>query len=109
MRIWHEQLILKLCRQHLLAVWREGLGAYKIITEKRTDLSYYKHPATQEFKDCTEALHQRLSLIRQEMLNRGYNPKELPELISFGGQVKEWQSIDEQINLIKSKGCKCNI
>lgn len=35
MRIWHESLIPKLCRQHLLAMWREGLGAYKIITENK--------------------------------------------------------------------------
>jgi len=37
------------------------------------------------------------------------NPKELPERIEFGGQYKEWQTLEQQIERIKEKGCECLI
>ncbi|MHA2330232.1 MAG: pyrimidine dimer DNA glycosylase/endonuclease V, partial [Candidatus Hodarchaeales archaeon] len=43
MRIWDISLIEFLCDKHLLAVWREGLGAYSIITNNKK--GYSKHPA----------------------------------------------------------------
>ena len=58
MRIWHEQLIPHLCKQHLLACWREALGAYSIITKNKR--GYRNHPATQEFIDAPYALWLRL-------------------------------------------------
>lgn len=113
MRIWSEQLIPKLCQKHLCAMWREGLGAYKIIIENRTDLSYWKHPATQEFVNDVGALWSRLKMIRDEMLKRGYNPKELP-LFHYNEpirkqSIKMWQTLEQQIEILKSKGCKCNV
>lgn len=107
MRIWHEKLIPCLCRNHILGVWREALGAYKIITEGK--LGYRFHPATKEFLECPEALHYRLRVIREEMLRRGYNPKELPELVEFGGVVREWQTLEEQVEVLRGKGCECNL
>lgn len=111
MRIWHEQLIPKLCQKHLCAMWREGLGAYKIITENRTDLAYWKHPATQEFVDAPKNLHIRLFLVREEMFKRGYHPKELPFLYQGDSteEIKPWQTLDEQIAILKLKGCKCKV
>lgn len=109
MRIWHEQLIPKLCQKHLCGFWREALGAYKIITEFRTDLAYYKHPATQEFVNCPEVLWNRLKLVREEALKRGYNFKELPKYVEFGGTVNEWQPLEEQIQILHNKGCNCKI
>lgn len=107
MRIWHEQLIPKLCSKHLVAVWREALGAYKIITENKK--GYRNHPATQEFVEAPEALHARLTQIKQEADNRNYNFKTVPDKVSFGGSIKEWQSLEEQTTHLKSKLCKCNI
>lgn len=107
MRIWHEQLVPKLCRQHLLALWRESLGCYKIITEGKS--GYRNHPATQEFIDSPVALWNRLSVIRSEMLARGWNPKPLPKLVNKHGAVKERQSLNEQIARLKEKGCNCNV
>jgi uncharacterized protein (TIGR02328 family) len=107
MRIWHEDLIPGLCRQHLLAVWREALGAYKIITENKQ--GYRNHPATQEFIHSPELLHKRLRVIRNEMIRRGYHPKELPELVTFGGDIREWENKEQQINKIKSKNCNCKV
>lgn len=109
MRVWHQDLIPKLCSRHLVAVHREARGAYKIITEKRTDLSYHKHPATQEFIECPEALHKRMQAVCDEADKRGYNFQRPPELVVFGGEVKEWQSLEQQIEVLKSKNCKCNI
>lgn len=109
MRIWHEELIPKLCRQHLLAVWREGLGCYKIITENKK--GYRNHPATQEFANSPQALYRRLAIIRVEMLQRGYHPKELPPVPPYESfeDKKEWQTLDEQITWLKAKGCLCKI
>jgi uncharacterized protein (TIGR02328 family) len=116
MRIWHEQLIPKLCRQHLLACWREGLGCYKIITENKK--GYRNHPAVKEFEDAPSKLWERLASIRHEMINRGYNPKHLPPQFTFDEngkatlipeKIKEWQDLKTQIEWLKTKKCNCSI
>lgn len=136
MRIWNEELIPKLCRQHLLAVWREGLGAYKIITENKK--GYRNHPAVKEFRHNKGELTNRLIHIRVEMKKRGYNPKPYPwhkgkrtycswnengqehgyyldEAISTSVVINTehaytpWQTLEEQIAVLKRKGCDCNI
>lgn len=107
MRIWHENLIPILCRQHLLAVWREALGCYNIVTSDKK--GYRNHPATKEFLDCPQALHDRLQVIRAEMLKRGYKPKELPERIQKVGNVKQWETYEAQVIKLKAKGCECKI
>jgi len=110
MRIWHEKLIPKLCQKHLCALWREGLGCYKIITEDKK--GYRNHPATKEFEKAPEKLLIRLHKTRNEMLRRGYNPKMIDGYEfakSLNEEVKEWQTLEEQIELLKAKNCKCNI
>jgi len=91
-------------------MWREGLGAFKIITENRTDLAYYKHPATQEFVGAPMALWNILLWVKLEMERRGYHPKELPTRPEkMTGTVKPWQSLEEQIEHLKTKQCKCQL
>lgn len=108
MRIWHEKLIPVLCRQHLLAVWREGLGCLKIVMEGKQ--GYRNHPATQEFIDAPFALYQRLCAIREEMVRRGYHPKNIPVYTyPLRNNVIEWEDLDTQIEKIKSKGCGCRL
>ena len=112
MRIWHEALIPRLCRQHLLAMWREGLGAYSIITNDKK--GYRNHPALKEFERCPNLLAQRLQAVRAEMLRRGYHPKEAPapdpaQLPGEQAQYHEWQSLQEQIQLLQAKGCDCRV
>lgn len=112
MRIWHEKLIPKLCRQHLLACWREGLGAYNIITENKK--GYRNHPAVKEFENAPQALWHRLFQIRFEMQKRGYNPKQLPytpnKLTDMKyTDIKQWQTLEEQIEVLKSKKCDCKV
>lgn len=110
MRIWHERLIPKLCRQHLLATWREGLGAYKIITEEKK--GYRNHPAVREWEDCHYCLLERLYQIREEMIRRGYHPKELPYVDNLLTIIdrhyhKPWQTFEEQVQVLQSKNCQC--
>jgi hypothetical protein len=89
-------------------MWREGLGAYKILTEGKK--GYSNHPAVKEFSENHLELKNRLWLVRQEMLKRGYHPKPLPDArMKYGGEVKEWQTLEEQIEVLRAKGCKCNI
>lgn len=119
MRIWHQKLISKLCRQHLLAVWREGLGCYKIVCNPEIK-GYRKHPAVKEFEYSPMILMERLELIRDEMISRGYHPKSLPGYPPAGipwydgGYIgkhgyKPWQSYNKQLQLLKSKNCDCKI
>lgn len=111
MRIWHEELIPKLCQKHLCAMWREGLGCYKIVTCQVSGGSYKNHPAVKEFENDTIELIRRLCLVREEMLSRGYNPKELKldNIFTSSEVFKPWQTLEEQIEIIKKKGCKCKI
>ena len=108
MRILHEQLIPNLCQKHLCAMWCEGLGAYKIITENKK--GYRNHPATQEFIDAPLALWHRLLQVKLEMEYRGYHPKEIPpKPQNSTGSINLWQTLEEQIQILKDKKCKCNI
>lgn len=112
MRIWHEKLIPILCRQHLLADWRETRYAYFVITEGWKGYSH--HPAVRQFENNPNELHRILGIIYREMLSRGYNPKPIPALKpnSMGmyfGQIKEWQNLNQQIEIMKAKNCKCRV
>ena len=91
-------------------MWREGLGAYKIIIEGKQ--GYRNHPATQEYINAPHALYGVLALVRDEMLKRGYHPKEMPvqpQISTNIENIKPWQSIEEQLAILKAKGCKCEV
>ncbi len=52
----------------------------------------------------------RLLDIRKEMLARGYHPKDLPKIFPVGKiNNMEWQSLAEQIAVLKAKGCDCKV
>lgn len=107
MRIWHQDLIPKLCRQHLLAMWREGLGCYKIVNGEVDGGSYKKHPAVREFSHAPQYLWVRLKKVREEMLRRGYHPKDLPVYNFSPLSPTPWQTLEEQIAILKAKNCDC--
>lgn len=113
MRAWHKSLIPKLCRIHLIATWRETLGMYSIIINNKK--GYSRHPATQEYINCPDKLWDYLHLLREEMLRRGYKPKELPpKPPATSNEPKEWQTLEEQIERLKEKRqtiliCRCDI
>ena len=110
MRIWHEKLIPKLCQKHLCAMWREGLGCYKIITENKK--GYRNHPATKEWENAPHHLRERIHCVYLEMIARGYKPKQMPPVSATmltGEVIKEWQTLEQQIEILKAKGCKCKV
>lgn len=108
MRIWHEQLISKLCQKHLNAAWNEGNTVYGIITCEKVIVDgkpyrkyctkcgakndgtkkcekcgkrldgYFYHPAVKEFENAPHFLRARLNVIFLEMIHRGYHPKAMP-------------------------------
>ncbi len=93
-------------------MWREGLGAYSIIVNGKK--GYRNHPAVKEFEGCPNLLAERLQAVRGEMIRRGYHPKEGPEV--DGGRVeeerrryREWQSLEEQVERLREKGCECEV
>lgn len=90
-------------------MWREGLGCYKIITENKK--GYRNHPAVKEFENASISLWFRLKRIQEEMFDRGYHPKEMPKLSLARGieNPKEWQTYNEQVEILKAKGCKCKV
>lgn len=116
MRIWDKKLIPYLCRRHLVAMWREGLGAYKIVTTNTK--AYRNHPAVVEFLCAPDLLYERLELVRAEMIRRGYNPKQMPkqkktkfmdDIQVSWNKAKTWQTIEEQLEVLHQKGCTCMI
>lgn len=94
-------------------MWRESLGCYKILTEDKK--GYRSHPAVKEFENNVYLLWERLLLVRNEMMNRGYNPKPIPRFLFKNYNSFEdtgyypWQTLEEQIEILKNKHCKCNI
>ena len=91
-------------------MWREGLGMWKILTEDKK--GYRNHPATKEFEDYTGNLWWRLYYIHKEMMKRGYKPKDVPTCDSryrYNKHLVEWQTLEEQIEVLKAKGCKCRV
>ena len=61
-------------RQGLLAVWREGLLAKKVLTGKTK--GYKNHPQLKRFKNSeypVQVINQYLSAVYLESLTRGYH------------------------------------
>lgn len=90
-------------------MWREALGCYNIVTSDKK--GYRNHPATKEFIGHSSYLWHVLHRTRTEMLKRGYNPKQMPMYCSIVGDsdYEPWQTLDEQIKVLSTKGCKCRL
>ena len=47
------------------------------------------------------------------MISRGYNPKKIPDLNRFPDrkcwEVVPWQTLEQQIEVLKGKHCNCKI
>jgi len=52
-----------------------------------------------------------LTKVREEMLKRGYHPKklELGNIFTSSSSYTPWQTLEQQIEILKAKGCKCNV
>jgi hypothetical protein len=99
----------KLCRQHLLGEWREALGVWSVINNNKK--GYSRHPEILRWINNTEGLYNKLKEIRNEMLRRGYSPKEIPQPVKalVNGKFELVNTIEEQIINIRNKGCECSV
>ena len=109
MRIWDIPPS-KLCTKHLLGEHRELHAIWNILTQNKS--GYSKHPETLRWKGKLAALYLRHEELVKEMLSRKYNHKtELDRKYATGNlsQNQFVNTYDEQIVILKNKGCKCKI
>lgn len=109
MRIWDIPPS-KLCTKHLLGEHRELHAIWNILTQNKS--GYSKHPETLRWKGKLGALYLRHEELVKEMHSRKYNHKtELVRKYATGNlsQNQFVNTYDEQINILKNKGCKCKI
>jgi hypothetical protein len=109
MRIWdiHPG---KLCRNHLLGEHNELHAMWNIITRNRK--GYSNHPETRRWRGKLKALFYVHEAIVQEMQSRGYSHKSpLDKKLAMGKRVQDEfvDPIERQIELLKQRGCCCDI
>lgn len=112
MRVWDQMDPRLLCRQHLLAQWREALGLWSIVAGGKR--GYRDHPETGRWIGREPALYLLLNRTRLAMLERGWGPKPLPPRIHDEHQLDsgvldcppQW---DDQLAVLRSKGCACRV
>jgi hypothetical protein len=109
MRIWdiHPE---RLCRNHLLGEHNELHAMWNIITQNRK--GYSNHPETRRWKGKLKALFYVHEALVQEMQARGYHHKSpLDKKLARGRKVQDEfvDPIERQIELLKQKGCCCDM
>lgn len=111
MRVWDISPSL-LCDKHLLGEHREIHAIWNIITQNKK--GYSKHPEVLRWKDSIFYLNDRHNFIVFELYKRGFKHKS-DLIISFNDYIVRSKPpnlitpISEQIKLLNSKPCKCNI
>ena len=109
MRIWDVSPI-KLCKNHLLGEHRELHAIWAVITENKK--GYSRHPETIRWVGKLGALYLRHELLVKEMERRGYNHHSPLDKKSAIGKSKQDVFVDnpvKQIQILKQKGCKCQV
>jgi len=109
MRIWDIPPE-KLCRNHLLGEHSELHGIWTILTEGRQ--GYANHPEVIRWRGKLKALYRKHEEIVSEMLARGYmhNSRLDPQLAAGSGyQVEFVDSVEEQVRILREKGCDCRV
>ena len=109
MRIW-DLSPERLCRNHLLGEHRELHALWNILTQEKK--GYKNHPETLRWKGKLKALFSRHEALATEMKKRGYNHQSFlnPDLAEGESTQREKiQSIEEQIRLLRKKGCDCRL
>ncbi len=109
MRIW-DLAPSELCRQHLLGEHRELHAMWTVITENKK--GYSKHPETLRWKGKLKALFNRHERLVGEMKKRGYQHKSpLDARFATGAAIQTdfIDTIENQIENIRSKKCECKV
>ena len=109
MRIWDIPAN-KLCMKHLLGEHSELHGLWNILTQNKS--GYSRHPETLRWKGKLAALYLRHEELVIELKKRNYQHKsDLNRVFATGLSIQEEfvYSYDEQLEILKDKGCKCKI
>ena len=109
MRIWDIEPE-KMCRNHLLGEHRELHALWSIITNNKK--AYSNHPETLRWRGKLKALYLRHESLVDEMKSRGYNHRTpLDVNLATGKSVQDelLASYDEQVRILKEKGCGCRV
>ena len=116
MRVWRIPPTL-LCDKHLLGLHREVHCIWTFITTDKGG-SYKNHPETR----CWYGYEPELWLVHNEveraMQLRGFKPQSpimsrWRHKAMFGAykprEVPMWQPVEQQIEILKAKGCQCRV
>lgn len=109
MRIWDIPPE-KLCRNHLLGEHRELHALWSILTQGKR--GYSKHPETMRWKGKRKALYLRHEALVKEMAVRRYrhhSPLTAQLAIGTAKQDAYVDSCEEQIGILRRKGCDCKV
>lgn len=109
MRIWDIPAS-KLCTKHLLGEHRELHAIWNILTRNKS--GYSRHPETLRWKGKLAALYLRHEELANEMISRNYHHKSELDRKYATGYSRQNQFVntyDEQIKILKNKGCKCKL
>lgn len=109
MRIWDISPE-NLCRNHLLGEHRELHAIWAILTQGKK--GYSNHPETLRWKNRLKALYLRHEKLVEEMERRGYkhnSPLDIELATGEETQCEYVDSIEDQVKILKSKKCGCNI
>lgn len=108
MRVWDLPVHI-LCDKHLLGQHREIHCMWNVITLNKK--GYSRHPETMRWKKHLSKLYDRHEQTKNEMIKRGFNHKsevKKPEVYNLC-MLPFINTIEEQVQLLKKKGCKCKI
>jgi hypothetical protein len=111
MRVWDVDPKL-LCRKHLLGEHRELHGLWNILTKHNAVGGYSKHPETLRWIGKEKALFNRHELLIEEFSRRGYNHNTpLDPTLAIGSEVQDQfiNTLEEQYEILKDKGCECRV
>ena len=109
MRIWDISPS-KLCRNHLLGEHRELHAMWVILTENKK--GYSLHPETLRWGGKLKAMYLRHEKLVSELDERGYNHQSpLDKRKATGRKIQNEfvDSIKDQIQILRKKGCSCSV
>jgi hypothetical protein len=109
MRIWDISPE-KLCRHHLLGEHSELHAIWSILINGKKGFAH--HPETLRWKGKLKALYLRHETLVDEMKKRGFNhTSSLNSDLATGAGVQNdlVDTIEDQIQLLKTKKCRCKV
>ncbi|MEM3711882.1 MAG: pyrimidine dimer DNA glycosylase/endonuclease V [Thermoprotei archaeon] len=109
MRIWDLEPAV-LCDRHLLGEHRELHAIWSIIVNNKK--GYSRHPETMRWRGKLAALYLRHEALVRELSARGFtHSSPLDKALATGSPVQDEyvNTIEEQIQILKKKGCGCRV